>query len=401
MDRQKLKQLLKAEEGPKLDFKEALHLVNESDKKELTKDVIAMANSRGGRGYILFGVQDKTKKLIGINACDFMEEQIQQIIYNRCDPPVPISIDFMEYESVTLAILTVFRSSHKPHMMLQNGAFYIRRGSTTDVARRGEIANLFQENGILTYETVLLKNAPLDELDSDLVTQYFKNIDVISGKPNEILMEAMGIIGRRGETEGYRATIGGILLFGRNPSLYLPHVYVKIVYGETVHYITGSIIKMLDEACARIKEIVADDRYPFGAVEEVIANALVHRDYLDSSRGVVITVTDKNMEISNPGSLIAYNSIYKFEHENNPDRRNPWLYQRLVTADGGRRFLKTGAGLGRIKRSFENLGEVKYLNIGSQNLFKVILPGKARLAEESSGHNANKRKSMKYQQNGK
>ncbi len=377
MDRQKLKQLLKSEEGPKLDFKEVLHLVNESDKKELTKDVIAMANSRGGRGYILFGVQDKTKKVMGINALDFKEEQIQQIIYNRCDPPVPISIDFMKYENATLAVLTVFRSSQKPHMMLQNGAFYIRRGSTTDVARRSEIANLFQENGIMTYETVLLKNASLEELDFELVSQYFKNLDIISGKPNEILMEAMGMIGQRGEMEGYRATIGGMLLFGKNPSLFLPHVYIKFVYGEAVEYITGNIVKMLDTACARIKEIIRDQSYPFGAVEEVIANALVHRDYLDSSRGVVIAVTDKNIEISNPGSLIASNSIYKFEHENNPDRRNSWLYQRLVTADGGKRFLKTGAGLGRIKKAFENRGEVKYLNIGSQNLFKVILPGKA------------------------
>ena len=376
MDRQKLKQLLKAEEGPKLDFKETLHLVNESDKKELTKDVIAMANSRGGRGYIIFGIQDKTKKVVGINTCDFLEEQIQQIIYNRCDPPVPISIDFVEYENTMLAVLTVFRSSHKPHMMLQNGAFYVRRGSTTDVARRGEIANLFQENGILTYETVLLKNASLEELDFDLVSQYFRNLDIISGKPNEVLMEAMGMIGQKGEMEGFRATIGGMLLFGKNPSLYLPHVFVKIVYGETIDYITGNIVKMLDRACARIKEIISDDSYPFGAVEEVIANALVHRDYLDSSRGVVITVNDKSIEISNPGSLIASNSIYKFEHENNPDRRNSWLYQRLVTADSGRRFLKTGAGLGRIKKAFENTGEVKYLNIGSQNLFKVLLPRK-------------------------
>lgn len=384
MDRQKLKQLLKAEEGPKLDFKEALHLVNESDKKELTKDVIAMANSRGGRGYLIFGIQDKTKKVMGINACDFQEEQIQQIIYNRCDPPVPISIDFIEYENATLAVLTVFRSSHKPHMMLQNGAFYIRRGSTTDVARRGEIANLLQENGILTYETVLLKNAPLEELDSDLVSQYFKNLDVISGKPNVILMEAMGMIGQRGETEGYRVTIGGMLLFGKNPSLYLPHVFVKIVHGEIVEYVTGNIVKMLDGACKRVKEIIADESYPFGAVEEVIANALVHRDYLDSSRGVVIVITDKNIEISNPGSLMASNSIYKFEHENNPDRRNPWLYQRLVTADSGRRFLKTGAGLSRVKKAFENTGEVKYLNIGSQNLFKVILPGKSAFLKTPS-----------------
>ena len=374
MDRQKLKQLLRGEEGPKLDFKAELHLVNESDKKELTKDVIAMANSRGGRGYIIFGVQDKTKKLLGIDSRDFHEEQIQQIIYNRCDPPVPISIEFVKYEEATLAVLTVFRSCHKPHMMLQNGAFYVRRGSTTDVARREEIANLFQENGIMTYETVILKNALAEELDEKLVADYFKNLNVYSGKPSEILLEAMGILGQRGETEGYRATIGGMLLFGKNPSLYLPHAFVKIVHGETTHYITGNIVKMLDEAYARVKEAVADAGYPVGAMEEVIANALVHRDWLDSSRGVVVVITDKNIEISNPGSLIASNSIYKFEHENNPDRRNSWLYQRLVTADGGKRFLKSGAGLKRIKKAFENIGEVKFLNIGSQNLFKVILP---------------------------
>lgn len=374
MDRQKLRQLLKSEEGPKLDFKESLHLENESDKKELTKDVIAMANSRGGRGYILFGIQDKTKNIIGITASDFKEEQIQQIIYNRCDPPVPISIDFIEYDGKTIAVLTVYRSNHKPHMMLQNGAFYIRRGSTTDVARRGEIANLFQENGLMSYETVILKNATLEDLDYDLISRYFSSLDIINGKPNEILMEAMGMIGQRGELEGFRATIGGMLLFGKNPSLYLPHVYIKITCNDEIEYITGNIVKMLDVACTRIRELIADKDYPFQAVEEVIANALVHRDYLDSSRGVVIAVSDKNIEISNPGSLIASNSIYKFEHENNPDRRNPWLYQRLVIADSGRRFLKSGAGLSRVKKAFEGIGDVKYLNIGSQNLFKVILP---------------------------
>ena len=62
--------------------------------------------------------------------------------------------------------------------MMQNGAFYIRRGSTTDTARRNEIANLFQEYGLMTYETVLLKNVSMDELDFDLIKQYFKNLNV-------------------------------------------------------------------------------------------------------------------------------------------------------------------------------------------------------------------------------
>ena len=63
MDADRIKQLLRREENPKLDFKATLHLKTEGEKKELTRDVIAIANSRGGRGYILFGIEDKTKKL--------------------------------------------------------------------------------------------------------------------------------------------------------------------------------------------------------------------------------------------------------------------------------------------------------------------------------------------------
>ena len=49
MDAQRLKQLLSREESEKLDFKACLKLCTESDKKELVKDVTAIANSRGGR----------------------------------------------------------------------------------------------------------------------------------------------------------------------------------------------------------------------------------------------------------------------------------------------------------------------------------------------------------------
>lgn len=374
MDKSKLQQLLKNAEGPKLDFKAQLCLSTESEKKELTKDVIAMANSRGGRGYIIFGVEDKTKKILGIESGDFKEEQIQQIIYNRCDPPVPVAVDFIELEDKMVAVLTIFKSNHQPHQMMQNGAFYIRRGSTTDTARRSEIANLMQEYGLMTYETVILKNVDLSELDSESIKQYFSNLNVLIEKPSEILLEAMGIIGQKSELDGFRATIGGLLLFGKNPSLFLPHVYIKVSINEETKCFYGNILTMLDEVSFYLREMIEDKSYPLEAVEEAIANALVHRDYLDTSRGITVTINSKNIEISNPGALISSNNIYRYTKENNPDRRNSWLYQRLLTLDEKKRFMKSGIGLSRIKNAFEDIGEVKFLNIGSQNLFKVILP---------------------------
>ena len=374
MDGYKLRRLLKQEEGPKLDFKAELNLSTESEKKELTKDVIAMANSRGGRGYILFGVEDKTKKVLGLSTAEYKEEQIQQIIYNRCDPPVPISMDFIKFDGKMVGVLTVYKSCHKPHQMIQNGTFYIRRGSTTDTARRGEIANLFQENGLLTYETVILKNVGIEELDFELIKNYFKTMNVFSDNPSELILEALGIVGQKHEAEGYHPTIGGLLLFGRNPSLFLPHVYIKVTHDNEVKLFCGNILKMLDDAFIYVKSKIKIEDYPFEALEEVVANALVHRDYLDISRGINIEITSKYIEISNPGALIADNSVYKFTRENNPDRRNSWLYQRLLTLDPRKRFMKSGIGMAKVKNAFSSIGQVKFINIGSENLFKVLLP---------------------------
>lgn len=374
MDKYKVIRLLRRDEGPKLDFKQCFCIGTDGEKKELTKDVIAMANSRGGRGYIIFGVEDKTKKITGICPEDFKEEQIQQIIYNRCDPPVPISVDMVDIEGKTVAVLTIFRSNHGPHQMLQNGTFYIRRGSTTDIARRNEIANLFQENGLMTYETVLLRNVQIEELDFELVKSFFSSLDVFSDRPNQLLLEALGLIGQRTDGDIYHPTVGGMLLFGKNPCKFLPHVYVKVIYKDQVRIFQGNILSQLENTLEYLMDIIKIKDYPFFALDEVVANALVHRDYLDFSKGITISISQKIIEVSNPGALLAGNSVYKFAKENNPERRNPWLYQRLLTLDPKKRFMKSGLGMSRVKEAFWDIGQVKFINLGSSNLFKVILP---------------------------
>ncbi len=97
MDEKKLANLIKKNEGLKLDFKQMIDINTESGKKELAKDVSAIANSKGGRGYIIIGIEDKIKNIVGIDNMDFTEEQIQQIISSRIDPPVPVSLEILQY----------------------------------------------------------------------------------------------------------------------------------------------------------------------------------------------------------------------------------------------------------------------------------------------------------------
>ncbi len=367
LDVQKLKTLLNQEENPKLDFKADLHIEMESDKKELAKDVIAMANSRGGRGYIVYGVEDKSKQVIGIDVEKFSEEQIQQILYNRANPPVSISVQTLKYEGKNVAVLTIYKSNQRPHQMIQNGAFYIRRGSTTDVAHRGEIATMLQQSGLFSYEHVILYNVSIEQLDQTVIQAVLQN--------DTLLLEGLGIIGRDTEGEEYHPTIGGLLLFGHTPYLFLPQVYIKVIYNEKVKLFTGNILRMLDEVEYFIAGMCNNEEYPLEALFEAITNAVVHRDYLDFSEGIVVDIQPNIIEIINPGAIVADNKIYNVHKETSVKRRNAWLYQRLLTIDRKNRFLKYGLGMKRIKQQFKGIGRVKFINLGKENLFKVVLPG--------------------------
>jgi predicted HTH transcriptional regulator len=373
MDRYKLKQLIKKGENPKVDFKLKLSLRTESEKKELAKDVIAIANSRGGRGYLIFGVEDKTNHIAGIKVDHYSEERIQQIIYNRCDPPVPISLEFVNIENKIVGVIIVYKSMHKPHQMIQNGAFYIRRGSTTDVARRGELADMLQQNGFLTFETVILKGTKLNDLDNEMLKNYFKNLNVFSENPSEILLETMGIIGKESERGGYSSTVGGMLLFGKNPSLYLPHSNVRIFYKQNEKRFYGNIISMLNNISSYLLKVLDSKKYPFDLIIELIANATIHRDYTDFSRGINVEIFETRVIITNPGSLSASNRAYKYLYYKDIRRRNLWLYQRLLIQDNKKRFLGTNMSLSKLKKKNSNFRDIKFIDIGPKNMFKVVL----------------------------
>jgi len=373
MDKFKLKQILKRGENPKIDFKLKLNLSTESEKKELAKDIIAIANSRGGRGYLIFGIDDKTKKIIGIKDDLYCEEKIQQIIYNRCDPPVPVSIEFIDVDMKRVCIITVYKSIHKPHQMLQNGAFYLRRGSTTDVARRGELADMLQQHGFMTFETVILRGSKIEDLDYNVIQDYFKNLNVFTENPSEILLDTMGIIGKETEKGGYIPTIGGMLLFGKDPSLYLPHCNVRILYKLTDRCFYGNIITILNDITKYLLKILDIKKYPFSLIIELVANAIVHRDYMDFSRGIIVDIIDNKVIITNPGSLSSSNRVYKYLDDRDLMRRNSWLYQRLLIQDDKKRFLGTNMSLSKLKSKKDKLKEIKFIDVGSQNMFKVIL----------------------------
>ena len=378
MDIQKLQSLINREEGTKLDFKRELHIETSSDKKELAKDVSAIANSRGGRGYIIFGVEDKTKNIVGVNPDDFIEEKIQQVIVTRCEPPIPISLELVKYKSKYIAALTIYSGDQKPYQVKDSGSFFTRRGSTTDIMRKEELASLLQDTGVLSYELTPVIRAGINCLDLERVKEYAARAGATYKELNNDIIESLGIIVKDRESNEYHPTAGGLLLFGYNPQLYLPNCSIRVINKinislKDIEIFTGPVIDMLDKAEEFIKNVINNPEYPVDAVNKALENAVVHRDYFDLYNEISVYLLETTCQVLSPGSLINY------EGSNHgltlPARRNNWLYQRLMLLDTKNRFTQTGMGLKKMRQAFKDYGRVKIFNIPERNLFKVIFPG--------------------------
>lgn len=373
---QKLEELLQRSENEKLDFKQEFSLEKESNKKEFVRDVTAIANSKGGRGYIIFGIKDKTKEVVGVTTKTYDEERVQQMISSRCEPPVAVRLEEVIYQNKKVVVLTIFKSEQQPHQIIQNGTFYVRRGSTTDVARRHEIANMLQENGLICYETSLLRHSLIEDLNQKLVKKYITKKLKSNTELFYYHLEGLGIIGRESEHSPYHPTIGGMLLFGNSPQNFLPSTGIRLEYHSKTTILNGNIPQLLEQCEHLLSELFLNSSYPVGAVYEALYNAIVHRDYWDNTREIHILIHPKKIEIINPGAIWLTEGVVKFDNEIVAPRRNAWLYQRLLMLDKKQRFSNNPFGIRTIQNSFPNENNiVKFINLPKKNLFKVVLPG--------------------------
>ncbi|HEY8892018.1 MAG TPA: RNA-binding domain-containing protein [Clostridium sp.] len=376
MDTKRISLLLKRDEGTKLDYKLKIDILMESGKKELAKDVCAIANSRGGRGYIIIGVEDKTKIIIGINDYEFKEEQIQQIISSRCEPPIPVSIEFVVHQSKNLAIITIYDGGQKPYQLRENGAFYIRRGSTTDTMRKEELISCLQENFSLNIETMPIINSDTNSLDFNIINKFFLSKGILVNDSNKLeFMDNAGIAFVERDYNKRVVTLGGLLVFSSVNSIYLPHNMIKIVNKvndnfDEVTIVQGNLLDMLDRVEEFFKKIFPLN-YPIGAVHEAVKNAILYRDYTIFYKEIEILVSYNSVSVVSPGNLFFSTEI----NRHNYLKRNMWIYDKLIALDDRKRFAKSGRGFARMKKAFIKYGKIIFVDSKDDNTFKVIFPG--------------------------
>lgn len=377
MDKKRLASLIKKDEGTKLDFKVKLDLEIESGRKELAKDVCAIANSKGGRGYLIIGVEDKTKRIAGIDASNITEEQIQQIVSSRCEPPIPISYEVIQYnEEKKLGVISIYDGGQKPYQFRENGAFYIRRGSTTDTMRKHELISSFQDNMVLNAELCPIVKSDISCLDTELIDKYFKAQNIATNDENRIsLMKGASIIYEDREMGEYMVTLGGMLVFSKINNIFLPHNEIKVINKvnaqfDSVFFLKGDLTSLID-SCEELLCRLLPQNYPIEAVFEVVKNAVLYRDYTIFCKEIELIIDFKNIMVISPGNLIENKNV----NNHNYLKRNMWIYEKMIVLDEKKRFNQQRRGFSSIKKAFKNHGKVKFINSVEDNSFKVILPG--------------------------
>lgn len=377
MNKKKLLSLIQQREGTKLDFKLKIDISSESGKKELAKDVCAIANSKGGRGYLIIGVEDRTKRLVGINKVKSLdEEKIQQVVSSRCEPPIPIKVEVVNLDAVDIGIITIFDGGQKPYQIKETGAFHIRRGSITDTMRKSELVAAFEENQLLTVETCQIVNSSAEFLNRDLIEGYFKSKGITITKENQqFLLESAGITYLDKRNRKVRCTFGGLIVFCDSNNICIPNNAIRIINKINDNYarsfmINGNLLEMIDKTEEKMYTLLPRD-YPVFAIMEAVKNSVMYREYSIIDKVIEVVLTKNSVIIISPGQLVSKSNIFGDMSYN---KRNMWIYDKLISLDEGKRFINDGNGLVRIKEAFKGKRKVRLINSTLDNCFKVILP---------------------------
>ena len=134
--------------------------------------------------------------------------------------------------------------------------------------------------------------------------------------------------------------------------------------------INGNLLDMIDKTEKEMYTLLPSE-YPVFAVMEAVKNSIMYREYSIIDKLIEIILTKNSVIVISPGQLVSKSNIFSDVVYN---KRNMWIYDKLISLDEGKRFINDGNGLVRIKEAFTGKRKVRLINSSLDDCFKVILP---------------------------
>jgi ATP-dependent DNA helicase RecG len=370
-------------------------------KDPVSNTVSAFANTKGG--IIVFGIaEDPITRNLSIVKVDFadIQEKITQLTSNDMSVVIRLDFHFIDLESSqVLAIYIPECGNHsKPVYLKKTGmsSVYIRDGNTDRKMTEDEIKSFIKNAQGDDYDKQIAEDTSLDDLNNDKIDFFLtKSAEKVKRDFTEAKNETLKNIGIITNHNGvFLPTIAGFLIFAKGlPQKKLPFERYKIrcirykgsgVSSDILDSVDldGTLDQQIDgmqhfifKNIQKRAEIVGTKRveryeYPEKAIREIVANAVIHRDYRITETYTQINIFEDRIEVYNPGNLPLGVTIETIRDAQMS--RNKVIAGRLKDLDYLEEY---GRGIDIVFTEMSKWNLLPPIFKNSSNSFKVILPG--------------------------
>lgn len=361
--------------------------VNFTNPISFAQELAAFSNANGGK--ILIGVSDDCK-VKGLSAEDVhrLNGLISNAATDHIKPPISVQTENIQHPDGLVIVVKVLAGMAKPYMD-KDGVIWVKNGADKRKATsREEIQRMFQSAALVHADETPGNGLSIKDLDMDYFKNFFEKEYAESLNEQDLPLER--ILENLNLCKDSVLNLAGALLFAKNPQFRLPAFIVKaICYPgsdiDDANYIdsrdlTGKIAdifqKSLNFILSNIKQIqgertvnsTGESEIPRPALEELLANALLHRDYFITAPVRIFIFSDR-IEIINPGHLTNNLTIENIKNGVSVIR-NP-----VLTSFATRLLPYRGLGNG-IRRALKIYPAIELVDEKDCNQFKCIIKRK-------------------------
>ena len=359
---------------------------------KVEKTAVAFANADGGE--LIIGIRDEKeendidKRWSGLSSIEGFNPFLQ-CLYSS-NPPIPFRHQFLKKKGDPKFVLRIFIEKSTEVCQTADKTVYQRKGAQNIPLKDANlIARLSFAKGARSYEDTALSDVKAEQVVESEAIQVFVKQSRDALEPLSFCINE-GLLGY----DDFVPRAAAILLFSDNPPATFPkRCGVKIVYYDTrlekperehlksTHTVNRPLYDQIYESVRVVTEIMSNIsiytseglqkvKYPPEAIWEIIANAIIHRDY-SIADDIQIFIYQNRIEVVSPGRLPGFVNI-----DNILDvrySRNPKVV-RCLNRYSNPPNKDLGEGL---NTAFQRMKDWKLQSpqfMELENAFKVILP---------------------------
>jgi len=291
---------------------------------KIAGELVAFANSGGGRIFV--GV-DKSGSIHGMSGAEAEKvgEDIAKIAWDCLRPPFSVLTKSVATSDGIVVVVEIPDGPSKPYCD-KKGVYWTKNGpDKRRVQSPEELARLFQLGEKLYAESQQVTASTLDDFDRDRFSRFYESKYSEAVPDIRIDNDAyLRTLENLKLVEGNHITVAGLLLFGKRLPVLLPEMKVDAIWFKgkeksgdqwwDQRIITGTLPEQYDDSMgflrrwsSRVQQEgsfnqTGRSEIPEPVFEEILINALIHRDFFIKD-SVKLFIFDDRIEIRSPGKL--------------------------------------------------------------------------------------------------